>query len=491
MGQSPLLSYQLVFTVAIKQEIPVEWLKEQGVAVHTLKAVKSGALKNRPKNTRNSGILFIITGVGKQHSSEAATWIKQHIKPLYVVNIGSLAALNKSAPVGSWVTPTAIKNEQGDIQQLDTRLPFSLPDNLPRKIGGHLLTVTTPALGNLPKSWLTSSYLDMEAFCQSKIFSDSHTSFHVLKIVSDESNHETVALYQKILFVMRHQLKTILEFIATPTSADITVIIPTYNRERKVCDAIESVLSQSLTPQEIIVVDDGSSDNTSKALQKYADKITLITSGSNLGVSSARNLAIDRCQTTWIALLDSDDTWRCDKLEKQWQFLQANPFYQIMQSQEIWIRNGRRVNPCKHHSKPQGWIWQQSLQRCMISPSSVLLKRKLLQKYDNFDENLPACEDYDLWLRISRFTAVGLEESHSLTRFGGHKDQLSSRYTAMDRFRVTALLKSLKQETEERYQKAIIDVLNRKLTILISGYKKRGNLQMQQKYQNILESIRL
>ncbi len=490
MKQPTIPPYQLVFTVAIKDEIPVEWLKALNVSVHTLKAVKAGALKNRSISGKNSGVLFIITGVGPKHSMDAAIWIKTHLQPLYVVNIGSCGAIGNSAPMGTWITPVTIENsEESQTQSIDTRLPFSFPKSLTRKTRGRLLTVKKPEFGKIPDSWRTCHYIDMEAFHQAQVFADSDISFHLLKMISDESSHETIELFQRMLFIMRKQLKTILSFLETPENADITVIIPTYNRQKQVTNAIESVLAQTLLPREIIVIDDGSNDSTQEVLKKYSDKITLILSSKNHGVSFARNSAIMQSQSSWIALLDSDDLWSPDKLEKQWQFLQVCPFYQIMQSQEVWVRNGKRVNACKHHKKPQGWIWQESLERCMISPSSVLIKRDLFDLYGTFDETLPACEDYDLWLRITRHHVVGLEASPSLTRFGGHKDQLSSQYPAMDRFRISALIKALDAEQEPHYRQALLKILTKKLPILINGYQKRNNQPMYQKFQTILTSL--
>ncbi|MCF6234820.1 MAG: glycosyltransferase [Gammaproteobacteria bacterium] len=490
MKQRSIPSHQLIFTVAIKDEIPVDWLKERNVAVHLLKAIKAGILKNSPLSEKNSGVLFVITGVGSKHSTDAAIWIKTHLQPLYVINIGSCGAIGNSAAMGTWITPVAIENsEEGQTQPIDTRLPFSFPKNLPYKPRGRLLTVKKPEFGKIPDSWKTCHYVDMEAFHQAQIFADSEISFHLLKMISDESNYETIELFQRMLFVMRKQLKTILSFLDMPIEPDITVVIPTYNRQDRITHAIESVLAQTLLPQEIIVVDDGSSDSTHEVLKKYSDKIRLISLNKNHGVSYARNKAITLNQSSWIALLDSDDLWSPDKLEKQWQFLQANPFYQIMQSQEIWIRNSKRVNACKHHKKPQGWIWKESLERCMISPSSTLIKRNLFDLYGTFDENLPACEDYDLWLLITRHHVVGLESSLSLTRFGGHKDQLSSQYPAMDRFRISALIKALDAEQEPYYRQALLKVLIKKLPILINGYQKRDNQIMSQKYQTILSSL--
>ncbi len=187
--------------------------------------------------------------------------------------------------------------------------------------------------------------------------------------------------------------------------------------------------------------------------------------------------------------MDSDDRWEKDKLKNQMAYLRKYPFYQIMQSEEIWIRNRVRVNPCKHHKKPLGWIWEQSLKRCLVSPSGVLIKKSLVEGYGNFDESLSVCEDYDLWLKISRHHPVGLDPSLSVIKYGGHKDQLSRKYPAIDWFRVKSLIGMLGSESLPHFRQKIINVLSKKLMILIQGYEKRLKLKDAQECKEILKSL--
>jgi GT2 family glycosyltransferase len=187
--------------------------------------------------------------------------------------------------------------------------------------------------------------------------------------------------------------------------------------------------------------------------------------------------------------MDSDDCWDKDKLKRQVAYLKKYPFYEIIQSEEIWIRKGVRVNPCKHHKKPIGWIWEPSLERCLVSPSGVLIKKSLLERYGMFDESLPACEDYDLWLKISRNHPVGLEPSFSVIKYGGHEDQLSKKYPAIDRFRVKSLFNMLKKEELPHFRKKIIPILEKKLYILIQGYEKRQKLKDAEECREILNSL--
>jgi glycosyltransferase involved in cell wall biosynthesis len=257
---------------------------------------------------------------------------------------------------------------------------------------------------------------------------------------------------------------------------NFSVIIPVFNRAETIQRALDSVLAQAFPPLEIIVIDDGSTDATPAILQDYGHKITVIRQ-ENRGVSAARNKGIKSAKGEWIALLDSDDEWLPEKLKLQAEFIQQNPDYQILQTEEIWIRRGKRVNPMKKHQKLGGYIFYQSLPLCIISPSAVAFTKKLFEKYGGFDESLPVCEDYDLWLRISANEPVGLIPRAGILKYGGHDDQLSRQYWGMDRFRIRALEKlvnqaSLKREQREAAYREIIT----KATILYQGAAKRqGN----------------
>jgi glycosyltransferase involved in cell wall biosynthesis len=206
-------------------------------------------------------------------------------------------------------------------------------------------------------------------------------------------------------------------------------------------------------------------------------------------VSRARNVGLKHAMSEWIAFLDSDDAWYRDKLKNQIEYLKRYPFYEILQSHEIWIRDGVRVNGCKHHKKTEGWIWELSLHRCLISPSGVLVKKALVERYGLFPEDFPVCEDYDLWLKIVRYHPVGLEPSLSIIKYGGHSDQLSRKYPAMDYYRVQTLFNLLKKEGEPAFQEKIIPVLIKKLHILINGAHKRQKFKQVESYKKLLQWI--
>lgn len=253
----------------------------------------------------------------------------------------------------------------------------------------------------------------------------------------------------------------------------ISVIIPTYNRAWALADAVDSVLAQDYPEVELIVVDDGSTDETPSLLAAYGDALQVITL-DNGGVSRARNHGIAAAQGEYIAFLDSDDRWLPEKLSEQAAFFKANPEARICQTEELWIRNGKRVNPCKHHKKPSGDIFEASLHLCLVSPSAVMLHGTLFKEVGLFDETLPACEDYDLWLRIACTTPVYTTPSPLVIKHGGHEDQLS-KTPFLDRFRIQSLVKLLKSGVLSTAQaEATRAVLEKKGRIYAGGCRKHG-----------------
>jgi glycosyltransferase involved in cell wall biosynthesis len=265
----------------------------------------------------------------------------------------------------------------------------------------------------------------------------------------------------------------------------ISVIIPSYNRASTLPRALDSVRAQSKPAYEIIVVDDGSQDETSSLLsRRYPDCRYLHQ--TNQGVSSARNLGIAQARGEWIALLDSDDAWLPDKLALQAEALGQQPGLRVCHTDEIWIRDGVRVNPMRKHAKQGGRIFQRCLPLCVISPSSVVLHKSLFEEYGDFDTNLPACEDYDLWLRLCAHEEVRFIEQPLTVKYGGHADQLSRRYWGMDRFRVQALEKILRSAPlNEADRQATLKVLIEKAGILAQGAEKRNQLSRAAHYRRL------
>lgn len=256
----------------------------------------------------------------------------------------------------------------------------------------------------------------------------------------------------------------------------IAVVIPTFNRMAVLPRALDSVMAQTRAADEIIVVDDGSSDGTAERIEQTYPAVCAIRQ-ANAGVSVARNRGIAAASSEWIALLDSDDAWMPEKLERQTEAIEGEAGAVLCHTEEVWIRNGRRINPMKKHQKAGGWIFDRCLPLCAISPSSAMIRRELLLDLGGFDESLPACEDYDLWLRICARHPVLFVDTPLVTKHGGHEDQLSRKYWGMDRFRVRALEKLLddtSMDLRDTDRAAAIRTLRRKLEILEAGARKRG-----------------
>ena len=258
----------------------------------------------------------------------------------------------------------------------------------------------------------------------------------------------------------------------------ISVIIPTFNRAKLLVEAVRSVVDQKDVPEdvEIIVVDDGSTDNTREALAALAGKIAYIRH-EHSGVSKARNLGISRSSGEWIAFLDSDDLWLPGKLRAQMKFFSDHPETFLCQTDEIWIRNGRRLNARKYHRKPSGYCFPLLLERCLVSPSAVVVHRRVFDLAGLFDESLPACEDYDLWLRIGCRFPIGLVEKPLIVKRGGHPDQLSANIANLDKYRIEAIVKLIRTaplSPEQRH--AAEKILEEKRRIYSDGCRKRGNI---------------
>lgn len=271
-------------------------------------------------------------------------------------------------------------------------------------------------------------------------------------------------------------------------SNTVAVIVPTYNRASTLSRALDSVYAQTRRADEVCVVDDGSVDDTEELIRsRYPEAIYIRQ--ENAGVSAARNRGVEATVSNYVAFLDSDDEWLPSKIEKQLSALNENPQYRIVHSDEIWIRNGKRVNQMGKHRKGGGEIFSRCLPLCVISPSAAVIDRRLFMELGGFDEALPACEDYDLWLRICRREQVLYIDTPLLRKFGGHADQLSIKHWGMDRFRVQSLIKLLDSEILTAEQDRLVRVtLKEKAGILHNGAVKRDKAETAEYYANLLEN---
>ena len=254
----------------------------------------------------------------------------------------------------------------------------------------------------------------------------------------------------------------------------VSVVIPTFNRINLLERAVNSVIRQTKNAFEIIVVDDGSDDNSSEMVKQKFGSVILVRQ-ENCGVSAARNRGIEISKGDWIALLDSDDEWKPNKLEKQINALSEDPDYFFCHTNETWIRNGVRVNQGKRHKKYGGYIFDKCLDICRISPSSALFKKSILEHVGLFDNELHVCEDYDLWLRITREHKILFIDEPLILKYGGHSDQLSKNIDGIEIYRIRSLEKLLRNKRIKRDDRLLAtEMLLRKLNIYYNGCIKRG-----------------
>jgi len=271
----------------------------------------------------------------------------------------------------------------------------------------------------------------------------------------------------------------------------VSIIIPTYNRARSLEKAIDSVLAQSHKDFELIIVDDGSDDNTAELVENYAHDIVYLKQ-ENRGPAAARNRGIERARYNLLAFLDSDDWFAADKLATQIKEMQQNPLFHISHTNEIWYRNGQILNQKARHKKNSGDIFEQSLQLCAVGMSTVMLNRKIFERYGFFDEDFPCCEDYEFWLRVGAEEEFLLVEKPLTLKDGGRADQVSTIYrTGMDKFRIQAIMKILasgrlnNQQTELACRE-----LERKCRIYGSGCIKHGRSDEGKYYLDLPETVR-
>lgn len=273
----------------------------------------------------------------------------------------------------------------------------------------------------------------------------------------------------------------------------VDVIIPTFNRAQVMTRAIDSVLAQTYHDFLLHIVDDGSTDDTQAVLNKYKNHPKVIIHfQENAGVSAARNLAANQGHGAWISFLDSDDEWMPNKLEVQMKYLKDHPECHFLHSEELWIRNGVRVNPKIKHLKSNDQIFERSLEFCIISPSTVILKRELFVKHKGFDKDFIVCEDFDLWLKVLLTDTIGFISTPLIEKHGGHSDQLSTKFVAMDYWRIKSLVNLYKSPEANESQKELIKkVILKKSELLLKSYIKYENKKSYNEIERALASIGL
>ena len=255
---------------------------------------------------------------------------------------------------------------------------------------------------------------------------------------------------------------------------EFSVIVPSYNRAHVLPRALESIILQTLAPREIIVVDDGSSDNTARLLRESFPQIRYCYQ-RHRGVSAARNRGIRAARCPWIAFLDSDDEWVATKLFEQAKLIDSDTQVRLVHTNEQWIKNGKILKQQPKHKKFGGHIFSHCLPLCVISPSAVAIRHDVFCDIGVFDESLPACEDYDLWLRICARERVAFIDKTLVIKHGDQADQLSARVIGLDRYRIKALIKLLRHGALNRTQRRqLISTAREKIEIYMNGARKRA-----------------
>ncbi len=273
----------------------------------------------------------------------------------------------------------------------------------------------------------------------------------------------------------------------------ISVIIPTYNRAEFLRVAVDSVIGQSLQEFELIIVDDGSTDDTKEMLSAtYQDDRIRYIYQDNSGPSAARNIGIKAASYDIIAFLDSDDHFAPQKLELQAKAMNSRSDVLVSHTQEVWYRHGKLLNQKKKHRKDDGYIFARCLELCAVGMSTIMVKKELFDRVGLFDESMPCCEDYDLWLRASIRNNFLLVDSPLTIKDGGRADQLSWQYRiGMDRFRISSIQKILEEGLLNQGQEELaISELIRKCTIYGNGCLKHGRDEEGASYLELAEKFK-
>jgi len=219
-----------------------------------------------------------------------------------------------------------------------------------------------------------------------------------------------------------------------PTAAKVTVIIPAYNREKYISMTVDSVLNQTYTNVELIVVDDGSSDRTFSILQGYGNRITLLQheGGVNKGQSAAINLGIKSSKSKYIAILDSDDLFLSHKLEKQVTFLEAHPDIGLVYGNGYYIdEDGDQLYPFFQEDHVETSDPERVLLDCYLPlPTNTLIRRSIYEEVGIFDESLRSGQDHDMLLRVAEATKFAYIDDFIFC-YRIHEDTISKKHTGL------------------------------------------------------------
>ena len=277
-----------------------------------------------------------------------------------------------------------------------------------------------------------------------------------------------------------------------PGAPLVSVVIPTYNRSQLVLEAAASVLAQSYRPLELIVVDDGSTDAPPAALAAALAPRpeARVLRQTHTGMpGQVRNAGARLARGEYLAFLDSDDLWLPRKLALQVAAARAAGDL-ISHARERWVRHGRVISQRSQRHRRSGDLFADSLRKCVIGPSTVLLQRAAFEAAGGFREDLEIAEDYELWLRLTVRYHVGYVAEELVIKRAGHAGQLSERYGQIEIFRLRALHDLVAaghfaagHSGAPAQHAAACAELARKARIYAAGCRKRGRLAAAQRYE--------
>jgi glycosyltransferase involved in cell wall biosynthesis/nucleoside phosphorylase len=459
----------IVVLIACEAELPPIFKKNNPNYWTRIQELESGGLHKYI----HLPILIIITGIGQQ-TKNTTNWIIEHIKPTEIINIGTAGATNIAQ--NTWVSVFSViqKNKTTTMNQHQS-LPiptYTFP------------SVTCETISN-NKTESNEDIVDMESAYIAAECKKNNIPCNIIKYITDSNNQNTDTDFNTNLPNFHTALNTYLSTIFNPKPHTVSVIIPTHNRHTQVNTALQSVLKQTHRAHQIICIDDASLP----PIPPTYKQIQYTHLHKQSGVSAARNSGIQQATGEWIAFLDSDDTWEPTHLQTLMEYLNKHPYLRWAQTEEKWIRNAKHLNKKNYHAKPVHWGWEPSLERCLVTPSAVMIHKSMFKEFGTFNESLNACEDYDLWLRFLRHTPIGYIKKETVTKYGGHTDQLSTKYTAMDHFRVFSLIEQYNKETNTTFKQKLTIIINKKTGILKQGAEKRHNTNAIGLYNQILDHL--
>jgi len=276
----------------------------------------------------------------------------------------------------------------------------------------------------------------------------------------------------------------------------LSVIIPVYNRRDLLKEALDSLDSQRFKDFQVIIADDGSTDGSDETaeswLKTHRGHLLRLKHSGFPGL--VRNRAVDLAEGEWIAFLDSDDLWKPEKLQRQLEEIRREPEIRLWHCREIWQRGTQIVSQKKQKHRRRGDLFEDALKKCIIGPSTVLIRRDFWNQTGGFRDDMEIAEDYELWLRMTALEPVGYLDEPLIIKRAGDWDQLSEKYGQIEIFRMrglAALVESqwFSRHASEQIQSLAVQELIRKYDIYARGCRKRGKEQEAAHYEALSSKL--